>query len=716
MKPDTIIFAEKPNQAKDNYAPAFDIDKKEKGYYILKPCSTFPNGAYLTWGMGHLVELKKPSEYKEEWGKWNMDNLPIFPDFKFKTKESSKHHFKLIKSLFNKDEVNTIINCCDPEREGSNIFHSTLALTGAKKNKTIKRLWINSLTKSNVQKGFNNLLDEKDDIPLYKEAQTRQYADWLIGMNLSPLFGLSLQNQGFKGVTSIGRVQSPTVYMIYQRQKEVENFVSKPFYELESVFSHEKGEYKGKAKIKTDNKSKIKELLQDHNLTDLNNNTGTIQEVDKEIKQTEPPQLFSLSTMQERANEKWKYNSANVLKIMQNLYEKKILTYPRTESVHITESEYQYLKENINDLKNILNVSFENNFEVRKKHIDGQKVQEHHAIIPTENIPSDALIERLTTEEKNIYLEVLKTTLAMFAKNYEYEETQITTNVNNIEFHTKGKVEKSIGWKALFSRNKNGGEKEHEKEINLPEVNKNDEVKSNLNIAEGHTTPPKLYTEGTIVKAMASAGKLLDDEDESKILKDVKGIGTVATRSDIIENIKNKGFIESKNNKLYVTKNGEVLCNAIEGTLLSSPSMTAKWEEYLDKIGKERGSQDVFIKQIKAFIQKMINEIPNQIKEKKFITDTISKQQKENAIAKCPSCNGAIEDKGKFFGCSGYQNGCKISFPKKWASKTLTIKNIKDLCSKKETSKIKGFKNKKGNKFPAKLTLDENYKINLNFN
>src|SRR5699024_6631791 len=358
---------------------------------------------------------------------------------------------------------------------------------------------------------------EKDDIPLYKEAQTRQYADWLIGMNLSPLFGLSLQNQGFKGVTSIGRVQSPTVYMIYQRQKEVENFVSKPFYELESVFSHEKGEYKGKAKIKTDNKSKIKELLQDHNLTDLNNNTGTIQEVDKEIKQTEPPQLFSLSTMQKRANEKWKYNSANVLKIMQNLYEKKILTYPRTESVHITESEYQYLKENINDLKNILNVSFENNFEVRKKHIDGQKVQEHHAIIPTENIPSNELIERLTTEEKNIYLEVLKTTLAMFAKNYEYEETQITTNVNNIEFHTKGKVEKSIGWKALFSRNKNGGEKEHEKEINLPEVNKNDEVKSNLNIAEGHTTPPKLYTEGTIVKAMASAGKLLDDEDESKI-------------------------------------------------------------------------------------------------------------------------------------------------------------------------------------------------------
>src|SRR5699024_3418883 len=222
------------------------------------------------------------------------------------------------------------------------------------------------------------------------------------------------------------------------------------------------------------------ELLQDHNLTDLNNNTGTIQEVDKEIKQTEPPQLFSLSTMQERANEKWKYNSANVLKIMQNLYEKKILTYPRTESVHITESEYQYLKENINDLKNILNVSFENNFEVRKKHIDGQKVQEHHAIIPTENIPSNELIERLTTEEKkykylkenineiknildvklennsevrkthidgqkvqehhaiiptenipstelierltteenNIYLEVLKTTLAMFAKNY----------------------------------------------------------------------------------------------------------------------------------------------------------------------------------------------------------------------------------------------------------------------------------------------------------
>lgn len=713
----TLCFAEKPSQAKA-YADAFQVKQKHKTHIELSSCSTFPNGAIITWGIGHLVELKMPKEYKEEWGKWNLVNLPIIPEqYQYKVKSSVKEQFNAVKKLFKecKTANGTLINCADIDREGSNIFYSTLNLTGIK-DVNIKRLWINSLENDEVRKGFNNLINNEKDLLMYKEANTRQIADWLVGINASQLYTLLLQKQGLKRQTlSVGRVQSPTVYMIYQRQKEIENFVSKPFYELTSTFSHENGEYIGKAKIKEENKDTIIDLLQQHDLANMVDDNSTIKDVSKKLKNQKSPHLHSLSTLQTKANKRWKYSPAKVLEVMQSLYEKKIVSYPRTDCNHITDSEFEYLSESIETYQSILNISFTPNMEKNKRYVDSTKVQEHYAIIPTKSIPSKEKINALPEDEKSIFYEILKTTLAMFHQDYQYEETNIVTDVKSIEFFTKGKIEVNKGWKALFSKEEQETkENDSDKNKSLPDVNKDDMVSAALEIKEGKTTPPKPFTEGGLINLMKTAGKMIDDEEDSEILKAVEGIGTEATRSGIIETIKRNQYIEIKKNIVYTTSKAEILCESIEGSLLSSPSMTAKWETYLDKIGKGEGSQDVFLKNVEKFLKSTIDDAAKQVETLK---EKISKENEQYKIATCPSCNKAIEDKGKFYGCTGYGEGCKVSFPKKWAGKTLSKTVIKSLCEKGTTREIKGFKSKKtGNEFKAKLKLAQDFKIKFDFN
>lgn len=707
MMKNVTILAEKPSQAKA-YAEAFEIAKKDKNSITLKPCSTFQDGAVITWGIGHLVSLKMPNEYKEEWGKWNLSNLPIIPEhFEFKVTKDKQAQFNAVKKLFHQSDV--IINACDVDREGSNIFYSILTMTGVK-NKKIKRLWINSLEVEEVRKGFANLLDNKKDLLMYSEAKTRQISDWLVGINASQLYTLLLQQKGLNTTLSVGRVQSPSVYMIYQRQKEIENFVSKPFYELHSKSKTTSGQYNGKAKIKEENKQLIMELLAENNLAEMTFENGLIKSVKKELKRIKSPRLHSLSTLQTVANKNWKYSPAKVLEIMQTLYEKKIVTYPRTDTNYITVNEFEYLKINVEKYQDLINVKFEVNTKADKRFVDSSKVQEHYAIIPTKLIPSESTLKALSNEEKNIYEEILKTTLGMFHNDYKYEETHIITDVNSVEFHTKGKVEVSKGWKELFNNTE-----EKTQEIILPSVKEGETTSGQLEIIEGFTTPPKPYTEGSLINMMKTAGKIVEDESDSAILKEVEGIGTEATRSGIIETIKKNGYIEVKKNIVSITEKGKILCEAIEGNLLSSPSMTAKWESYLKKIGEGKGSQETFINNIKKFLAATIEDAP-----KKVSTDTVKvavkKQQDKMVIGNCPLCKeGKVIDKSTFYGCSNYSDGCSFTISKTISKKKLTEKVIKTLLEKGETSKIKGFKSKSGKDFEARLKL-ENGSIKFSFN
>ncbi|MEY2373349.1 type IA DNA topoisomerase [Lysinibacillus capsici] len=697
------ILAEKPSQAKA-YAEAFEVAKREKTHIELKPCSTFTGGAIITWGIGHLVGLKMPGEYRKEWKNWDVKNLPIIPaQFEYKVSEDKKGQFNAVKKLINNADV--VINACDIDREGSNIFYSTLNMTGAK-NKTIKRLWINSLEVDEIVKGFQSLQSNEKDLLMYNEAKTRQISDWLVGMNASPLYSLLIQGKGLNTSLSVGRVQSPLVYMIYQHQKEIENFVSKPFFELVGHFKTVNGTYSGKAKVKTDTLEELTSLLLGHSLALEEENEGVVLDLDKKEKRTKSPKLHSLSTLQEVANKKWKYSPANVLKIMQSLYEKKICTYPRTDTNFITENEFLYLSNNVEQYMKLINVDFSPNKEANKRYVDGSKVQEHYAIIPTKTIPNQSTINALSAEEKNIYDEVLRNTLAMFHNDYIYEETKIVTAVHDIEFETVGKIELNKGWKSLFMQSSNDENNKIEADKILPSVSKDEKVLSVRQSKEGRTTAPKPYTEGDLVKVMKNAGKTVDDESDKEILNEVEGLGTEATRSSIIETIKKNGYITVTKNIVSVTNKGKILCEAIEGTLLSSPVMTAKWEGKLKEIGTGNSSPENFIANIKAFIMNLIQEAPQKIGQVSNIEQTIKVEQANNNKGNCPCCKkGQMIDRKTFLGCSEYKNGCKFSINKIIATKKLTEKNINDLLEKGITSVIKGFKSKTDKSFEAKLKV-----------
>lgn len=702
------ILAEKPSQAKA-YADAFKVAKKTKNYIELQPSAIFPQGATITWGIGHLVELKQPADYKPEWKRWSLNQLPMIPEkYEFRVAKGKWDQFQEVKRLFK--EADLLINACDVDREGSNIFYSILRQTGVR-NKPIQRLWINSLEVEEIRKGFTNLRDNQKDLLLYREAQTRQISDWLVGMNASRLYTMLLKAKGLNETMSIGRVQSPTVYMIYKRHMEIENFKPTNFYELTGDFLAEKGPYKGKASVKKDKREEAEAILMQAGIEEDEPLPGTIKDVKKARKAIKPPKLHSLSTLQAKANKIWKYSPAKVLEIVQSLYEKKLVSYPRSDCQFITDAEFGYLVERIPAYQKIIGQPFEvANARPQKRYVDSSKVEEHYAIIPTKTIPSEQKIAGLPPMERNIYIEIVRNTMAMFHRDYLYEETTILTDVKSIEFKTTGKVELDKGFQGLWPV----ATKKKEEPL-LPLVQIQDIVESHIHIHEGTTQPPKPYTEGQLVQMMKTCGKLIEDEGESDILKEVEGLGTEATRSGIIETIKRHGYIEVVKNIVNITDKGRVLCETIEGSLLSSPSMTAKWETYLRKIGNGNGSQEAFLGSVSKFLHHLIQVTPEKVAGTN-IQAAIESAPSNEPIVECPICHqGKIVARKSFYGCSNYRAGCKFTVSKTIASKKLSPNQVKDLCQNGVTKEMKGFKSKKGTSFSAKLKLDQG-KVVFDFN
>lgn len=685
----TVILAEKPSQAAA-YAAAFTKRERKDGYYNVSD-NIFSN-AVITYGFGHLVSLYEPQDYDKNLKKWDLAKLPIVPEqFKFKVGSGKSKQYNIVKKQL--DEADTIIIATDSDREGEAIARLIINLSG-NSHKELKRLWINSLENQEIKKGFLHLKNGEEFYSSYKEAETRQIADWLVGINLSRLYTLYMQQNGVQGVFSIGRVQTPTLFLIYQRNEEIEHFVTKPFYELIAHFQHENGPYEGKYKKRFESEEALNAFKGKNGLTDQAK--GIIEEVKTEEKKIYPPKLFSLSDLQTAANKRFGFGASDTLKTVQSLYEKKLVSYPRTDCNYIGQPEFKYLKEK---LPHYLKLAGEKidvpQLKESKRYVDGQKVQEHYAVIPTKTLPT---LEKLSDKERKIYQLILYRTVAIFEKPYVYDETKITTTINGIPFKTTGKIEKGLGWKQFYPKERKDADKR------LPVSAKNDEVTSSLENKKGSTQPPKHYTEGTLITAMKTIGGTSKEEENKIILKETEGIGTEATRANVIETLKKQEYIRVQKKTILVTEKGKTLCRIIKNDEITNADMTAKWEKYLKKIRHQEGTQEAFLNSITNFINHLIKQVPETFKNKP-VEMQIQEKKRNKTIGSCPNCQKGVVDKGKFYGCEGYKDGCRFTLPKKWSSKTLTKKNLTDLLTKQETNSITGFKSKKGNLFNAKLKL-----------
>lgn len=705
-----VIFAEKPSQARD-YAEALGIKQKYDGYIEVKDSDIMKN-TVITWGFGHLTRLKLPKEYDSSVNTWQLDNLPYKPkQFEYIVDKDKKKQFNTVKKLFN--QADEIINATDIDREGSNIFYSILKHAGIKK-KPIKRLWINSLVHSEIRKGFENLKDNQKDYLMYQEANARQISDYLVGMNLSPLYSILFQKQGYNDVFSIGRVQTPLLYLIYQRQVEIENFKPEKFYEVMGYFNAKNGNYTGKAKIKTKNKQDLIELENKHKLSKANQ--GIIEDISKESKRQKSPKLHSLSTLQLAINRQYKYSPEKTKNIVQGLYEKKIVSYPRTDSNLITEEEFNYLNQNLEAYQNLYNIQFkihEPYREPRKKYVNSSKVQEHHAIIPTSKLPNETTINSLKDDEKSVLREIITTTLSMFAPDHQYEETKIVTNVKGLQFFSQGKQIKNNGWKSLFK-----AITENKENANvLPSLETNEQVVAKVKTRIGETTSPKQYTEGQLIPLMKTCGKYIDDEESSELLDQIEGLGTEATRSNIIKTLKDRQYIQIKKNNVYITEKGRLLCQSVKGTLLSSATMTAEWEKRLKYIGQGQAQVETFIENTMKFIYKEVNEFKNK-EQDKMLKNQAQHLNQQSILCKCPNCNnGKLIDKNKVIKC----NECEQIFFKNFLKKKIPDKQLLSLLTKGKTTRSLKFKSKKGKEFNAYIKLvddkDKNIKkFELEFN
>ena len=709
-----IVIAEKPDQAAKLAAP-FSFTKKA-GYFEVKPNSYFPDGALITWAIGHLCELKAPEEYNPTWKKWTLETLPIIPDrFEYKVTKSKYKQFNVIKGLVKRPDVQEIIIGGDAGREGELIIRTILKVCGV--HKPMRRLWISSLTENAVKNGFSNLLPEEKTRDIYFEALSRSCADWLIGINTSRLYTVLLKQNGVKDVFSIGRVQTPTLALIVKREHEIANFKPEPFWEVEAVFNFEGRMLK--AKWHKNNISRVQEERQATAIANFCVNKNVeITSIKKEKKEYAPPLLFNLSSLQATANKAYKFSPQNTLDILQKLYLKGLVSYPRSDSQFLTNEEAKTLPTILDNLKkidkykNILPAPT-NSIMNNKRYVNEKKVTDHHAIIMTEQLPN---FSKLNTEEEKIYDLVVRQVIAAHYPNAIFSYTTIHSLVDKrAEFISKGKVQIEEGWRKVIFHSK---DKTTEEDELLPLLHDNEQgIVSKTSVKKSETQPPNRYSEGNLITLMKTAGKHLEDAELEKVLSKTEGLGTEATRAGIIGTLKDRNYIDIRKNQVFATTKGMLLIEALGESILTSPSMTARWEQRLSEIGEGSASPKVFIEQVKKLAYKLISDANERQKiwafnqrevEKITANNPYNKKYKKEktVIGKCILCDGSIRDRGTFYGCSNYKTAnCKFTVSKKILRKTITQVNMKKLLATGETDLIKGFK--KGEKtFDAHLTWD----------
>lgn len=599
----SLIIAEKPSVARDISQAITNAAKRKQDGYIET------DKYYISWAVGHLVSLAEPEDYAKHFKKWDITTLPIIPQtFKLKTISKTAKQFQIIKQLMDRSDVTEVICATDAGREGELIFRYIYQLANC--NKPIKRLWISSMTEEAISKGFAELKPGSSYDNLFQSARCRSQADWLVGIN-----GTRAYTTSNNTLYSIGRVQTPTLAMLVERELAIRDFTPQDYYEIVVDCAAAAKRLKATWIDRAENDSKIIKLETAQEIAaevtgstqaaptntsiKASNTTAEISEIKKEKKKIAPPLLYDLTELQRDANRFYGYTAKQTLDLAQALYEKhKLLTYPRTDSRYLTNDMKKTLAETITKLQGTpwahLLAPIASAMKFTTRIINDKKVSDHHAIIPT---PKVSGYDKLTKQEANIYDLVVKRLLAVFYPHHVFEMTTVYLQAASHDFIAKGKVIKELGWKAVYSKVENG---EQGSDNELPPLKKGEQLLvEQAEILTKQTQPPKPFNESTLLGAMENAGRQVEDEELREQLKD-GGIGTPATRASIIERLIQVEYVERRKKAIVPTEKGIALIKAVP-LELKSPETTGKWERALNKMARGEFSSERFMESIERF-------------------------------------------------------------------------------------------------------------------
>lgn len=690
-----VCVAEKPSVARE-IASVLGATTSKNGYFE-------GNGYQVTWTFGHFCTLKEPHEYAPQWKRWSLDYLPMIPPrfgIKLIDNDGAKRQFAVIEELMSK--ASEVINCGDAGQEGELI--QRWVMQKARCTCPVKRLWISSLTEESIREGFEKLYDAKEFDSLYEAGLSRAIGDWLLGMNATRLYTVKYGQN--RSVLSIGRVQTPTLALIVNRQLEIENFVSEPFWELKTlyrntIFSVTKGRYTVKEEA-----DKAAELIkgEEFEVTDVTTKDGV----------EYPQRLFDLTALQVECNKKFALSAEETLKTVQSLYEKKLTTYPRVDTSFLSDDLFPKIPAIMRGLAGYEELTapiLAKKIKKDKRVFDNKKVTDHHAIIPT-----GVRANNISAEERKVYDLITRRFIAAFYPNCKISTTTVLGEVNKIEFKVIGKQILDPGWRVVFDRelaNQDDEESEKDDEGILPNFVVGEKGPHEPDLLEKQTQPPRPYTEATLLRAMETAGRLVEDEDLRDALKE-NGIGRPSTRAAIIETLFKRNYIRKERKNLHATLTGVELIGTIQEELLKSAELTGIWENKLRQIERNEYDPRQFISELKDMlveivgnvkqdratritIEKAVEEKLQESKEKAKKTKPRTKKESKPKEPKkveaaslkfiCPVCNKGQILKGRAaYGCSEWKNGCRFMLKFEDVGDNLTDAELEKILDQKRNS------------------------------
>lgn len=640
----TLVLAEKPSVGRD-IARVLKCAKKGNGY--------LEGDKYIvTWALGHLVTLANPEQYDDKYKEWRLEDLPMLPSpLKLVVIKESGKKFNIVKEQMNRKDVDTIVIATDAGREGELVARWIIEKAHVKK--PLKRLWISSVTDKAIREGFNKLKDGREYENLYHSAVARAEADWIVGINATRALTTKYNAQ-----LSCGRVQTPTLAMIAAREEEIRSFKPQTYYGITAVAQGIRFTWQDSKSrdSKTFDRTKIEAIIKN-----IRNKDAEVIDIEKTAKKKYASQLYDLTELQRDANKFFGYSAKETLSIMQRLYEHhKVLTYPRTDSRYLTSDIVDTLKDRIKacavgPYSKAAMKLMKAPIKASKHYVDDSKVSDHHAIIPTEE---PVILSNLSDKERKIYDLVVKRFLAVLYPPFEYEQTTLRVKIGEENFIAKGKRVISLGWKEVYDSNFEEEDREDTEDQNLPQLNKGDVLKvTALTETKGETKPPAPFNEATLLSAMENPVKYMQGERQEliKTIGEAGGIGTVATRADIIDKLFNTFLIEKRGKDIFITSKGKQLLDLVPADL-KSPALTAKWEQKLGDISKGKLNKNAFLTEMRKYAEDIVRTIKSS--DEKFRHDNMTRE-------KCPQCGKYLLEvkgkKGKMLVCQdrecGYRKG-----------------------------------------------------------